>query len=115
MDLGDFIEKLQKKPQSIRVKIMWLGVVVGTTIFFVLWLWSLKTNVVSLSEKNKESSSVFSENWQKVKEDIPTLWQSLGAGIGNVFDSLVNEENIEQSPTQSSYQPESKLPLESEE
>ncbi|MDD2730623.1 MAG: hypothetical protein PHW33_00660 [Candidatus Portnoybacteria bacterium] len=111
--LVDFIEKLQNKPKYIRVQIMWLGVTVCMIVFLFLWLWSLDSITGQARQQKEEKTDDFSQNWQQVKEDIPTLWQSLGAGIGNLMDSInLTEGSPSPAANEENYLPTDKLPLE---
>ncbi len=113
MSLADFIEKIQRKPKYIRVQIMWLGVSACMIIFFVLWLWSLDSATKQARRTEEAKTNDFSQNWQQVKEDIPTLWQSLGAGIGNLFNSINStEEDLSSTASPEASLPADKLPLE---
>ena len=92
MSLVSFIEKLQKKPRHIRIQIMWTGVILSSFIIVAFWLWSL---TISLAESSK-SPVVSDENLQKlneIKKDVPSLWQSLGAGVGNIIDTAKTDFN----------------------
>ena len=89
MSLIDFIEKLQKKPRYIRFQIMWATVVVCMAVIFVFWLWSLSKEM-DLNNKQAQKEVAWGE-WSQIKKDLPSLWQSLGAGIGNVFESIKEE------------------------
>lgn len=112
MSLIDWIEKLQKKPRWVRIQIMWLGVTLCMIVVILFWLWSL-SNLSSVPSKTTQSSE--SELWGalgQIKKDIPTLWQSLGAGISDIFKS-VKEEIAEPSKSPKTEKPsEEKLPIE---
>ncbi len=105
MSLIDFVEKLQKKPRYVRVQIMWLVVGVCMIFIFLGWLWSLtalNTKIISPTDESKSSQG----GWQQFKQDVPTLWSSLSAGIGNIFNSvkegaqqLQNEESVSPTPS----------------
>lgn len=98
MSLVDFITKLQKQPRYIKAQIKWLGVAVFMVILFSCWLWSM-SNVFSSSQNKKEQSDKGLEGLGQLKSDIPTLWQSLGAGIGSVMDTVQGDLNTISSPS----------------
>ncbi|KKS66027.1 MAG: hypothetical protein UV34_C0002G0008 [Parcubacteria group bacterium GW2011_GWB1_42_6] len=87
-----------------------------------IWVFSLDKTIRSASEKGKEidkSGSQIVQGVKGLKKDLPTLWQSLGAGISNILNSGENEIKI--SPGQSaipslrpsvSAPPQEKLPVE---
>lgn len=109
MSLVDFIIKLQKQPKYIRTQIKWVGVTIFMVILFSFWLWSLGT-AVSGQAKNKPSDKGL-ESLDQLKNDLPTLWQSLGAGIGNIWGSIEQDlsnqsidsgqESVSSSPSSS--------------
>ena len=112
MPLIDFIEKLQKKPRYVRVQVMWVAVAVCMFFIFALWLWSLgnlNTSMTKSTDEEKISGTI-----EQFKKDVPTLWQSLGAGIGGVFESV--KQGLENQPANSSPVPQEpgpeRLPIE---
>jgi len=93
MSLISFIEKLQKKPRHIRVQIMWTGVILSSLVVFAFWIWSLS---VSLAESLKTPATISNENSRKLdemKQQVPSLWQSLEAGIGDVINTVKTDLN----------------------
>ena len=113
MSVVSFIEKLQKKPRYVRIQIMWAGVILSSFIVTAFWLWSLS---VSLAESAKAPVSG-GESLQKlnnIRKDVPSLWQSLSAGVGNIVDTAKTDLN-NSAPT-STPSPEAqrtdKLPIE---
>ena len=102
MSFLDFIEKLRKKPRYVRVQIMWLVVGLCMVIIFAAWLWSLDSQIkLSANQTSKEKGIL--ESWGEFKKDIPSLWQSLGAGISNLFKSV--EEELKNSAPAESVMP----------
>jgi hypothetical protein len=89
MSLIDLIEKIQKKPRHVRIQIMWLVVGVCMIFIFFGWFWSLSLNMKIITPTGEAKNS--QESWQQIKQDIPTLWSSLSAGISNVLDSFKQE------------------------
>lgn len=86
MPLIDFIQKLQQKPRYVRVQIMWVGVTVCMTLILVFWIWSLNASLSSVADKQTSpATDNLKESWRQLKTDIPTLWQSMGAGINNIL------------------------------
>jgi hypothetical protein len=98
MSLSDFIERLQNKPRPVKILIMWAGVGICMVGFFVLWITNLNINFRDqkiAEQKNIEQSDSFLE----LKKEMPSLWQSLTAGIGDLFGSE-NKEPENQSGQQ---------------
>lgn len=87
MSIADFIGNLQKKPRHIRLQIMWGGV--AFCMFFVLafWFWSLNDLLMAKNMQGDDGEKIM-QSLDQVKRDVPTLWGSLGAGIGNIVDSI---------------------------
>jgi len=95
VSLIDFIEKLQQKPRHVRVQIMWVSVIVCMTAIFGLWLWSLQNDMTSVARSAQTQNGY--QNLTQLKQDLPSLWQSLGAGVGNVFNSIQDQLNSQPS------------------
>lgn len=95
MSLVGFIEKLQKKPRYIRIQIMWVGAIIGVTIIFIFWLWSL-TSLLSQSTGAKNNDKV-NNGLSEIKKEMPGLWQSLSAGISSVIQTA--KEDLSASPS----------------
>lgn len=85
MNTANFLEKLQKKPRHVRVIIMWTGVAIFMTLLFIFWVWTLGFN--QSVEKNI-SQAQGTKSLDDVTKEIPTLWQSLKAGISDIFDTI---------------------------
>lgn len=67
---------------------MWVGVAIFMTLFLILWaatmdLGQSKNNLVSQNQFEEQGQS-FSE----IKNEIPSLWQSLKASVSGLFESL---------------------------
>ncbi|KKS26537.1 MAG: hypothetical protein UU87_C0001G0052 [Parcubacteria group bacterium GW2011_GWA2_42_11] len=100
MGLIDFIEKLQKKPLYVKTRIMWGGVAICMVAVFLFWFWSLNLTINNQTAKEVKEQGELSKSWEQIKEDVPTLWQSLGAGISNILkEEEANNENIESTLT----------------
>ena len=124
MNLVDFIKKLQRQPRAVRVQIMWLGSIFGIAIIFSLWVWSLGGLLSTQNTAKTASDQQLTDNFNQVKQDLPTLWQSLTAGIGDVTQSIkdgINQMSAAnnsaspapsaQSNVQTSEQPAEQLPV----
>ena len=95
MALSDYLEKIQNKPRPVRVAIMWVGVAIFMTLFLILWAAMAGSGQ---SNENLASENQFSEQAQsfsEVKEEIPSLWQSLKASVSELFESLNQAEQSE--------------------
>ena len=100
MSVINFIEKLQGKPRYVRIQIMWAGVILSSLIIVIFWFWSLRLSL----EASSNAPVLSDENLQKLnemKKEVPGLWQSLGAGIGNIIDMAKTDINSNSAATPS--------------
>ncbi|MFH1385891.1 MAG: hypothetical protein ABIG65_02500, partial [Patescibacteria group bacterium] len=81
-----------------RIKIMWVGAILGSLVIFSFWLWSTAILLAQSPKTNKENDKAF-ESLNEIKKKVPGLWQSLSAGIGNVIDTAKEELNSSPSVT----------------
>ncbi len=89
MSLISFIEKIQKKPRYVRIQILWLVVFVSMFLIVSLWVVSLKqTFPTTIVEKE--------ESFKELKENVPTLIETLRASISGLFDKDEPEEFLKQ-------------------
>ena len=69
-------------------------------LIFTFWIWSLNLSMsVATDKKADAAQEKFFENWNQLKEDAPTLWQSLGAGISNIINTA--KDDLNSSPNSS--------------
>ncbi len=90
MSSVDFLEKLQKLPRYVRIQIMWGATIVCLVVIFCFWIWSLGDLMAESKANSKDGQQIMS-GLSEIGKDVPTLWSTLGAGIGNVYDSVVND------------------------
>jgi len=86
MAFFEFIEKLQQKPRRTRIKIMWLAVFISMLIIIGIWFWSFNSST-EIAGKDHHDLIVpedLSQSIKQFKNDVPTLWQSLKAGMQNL-------------------------------
>lgn len=87
MNLTDFLEKLQQKPRPMRVLIMWIGVAIFMAGFFVLWIATSDFNAdnqkIAVPNGNKIETGI--KSFSEIRKEVPTLWQSLTAGVSDLF------------------------------
>lgn len=74
-----FLHRLREKPESTRVKILWLAVVVSTLIIGGVWLWSLKYTVSKISVP--ETIPAIQETEE---QNLPSLKEVLEEMMGSV-------------------------------
>ncbi len=69
---------------------MWIGVAIFMAGFFILWMVTSDINSGNqkiAEQKDAEGVNSFSE----IKKEIPSLWQSLKASLGDLFESGIRE------------------------
>ena len=81
--MSDFIKKLQKKPRRVRVRILWISVILVMAFIFFFWLNYLKSslNFLSIEQGISESKQSIPSIFGVLKEDFSILKKSLGAGL----------------------------------
>jgi len=84
VSLIDFLEKIQKKPVAVRIRLLWTVVFICMFFIVVSWVYSLKISLDSnlkkdeLSQKEENKSSSFI---QKANKEVTSLKDSLKASI----------------------------------
>ena len=73
----NFIKKIQQKPRSTRVFILWLSVVLVMIVIVAIWLFSF-------------SHSNYSQKTEKgiKKTELPSLFESLGRDFSSLKQQL---------------------------
>jgi hypothetical protein len=66
---------------------MWVGVAIFMTFFLILWMATLDSgqNINTPVSQNQFSSE--SPTFSEIKDQAPSLWQSLKAGIADLLNS----------------------------
>ncbi len=110
MSLTDQLANLQSKPRHVRVKIMWLAAVLGSFLIAGLWLLSLNK---TLTKTQPDDTKTVVQEINQLKQDLPSLWSSLGAGLRNVTGSLEQsfQDLISESPTPDAPKKLERLPV----
>ncbi|MDD5589726.1 MAG: hypothetical protein PHQ47_00955 [Candidatus Portnoybacteria bacterium] len=84
-----FIENLQNKPKHVRIFILWVSVAVSAVFILGFWLFSLDLRIQNHSQTEVAENK---NQLQEIKKNIPTLWQTLKAGISGIFEDATEEE-----------------------
>lgn len=111
MSLSDFVNKLQNQPRHIRVMILWLSVGACMLALFIFWVNTLDLGL-STPAGQPEQALGGEGSLSDIKEEIPSLWQSLKAGVGSLLETINKETKKEESVQveQGSQQQEEVLP-----
>ena len=92
VSLGEFIENLQRKPRYIRVAILWTVVGIFMLGLFVFWINTLDLGMAKPQLQQQKEAMSGEKSLSEIKKEIPSLWQSLKAGAGDLFE-MVNKES----------------------
>jgi len=80
-------------------------------VIFAFWLWSLTVLLTQAPQESGDQEKLV-QSLDQLKKDVPTLWQSLGAGISNVFNTAQEDLGGGQPSASPLSQPElERLPL----
>ena len=90
------VEKIQNKPRSVRVQVLWLSVFICMFLIISLWIVSFKKSS-NLSQSEEESDQT-SQILDQVKKGVPSLKEAFKASIGAFFEEDLGqiEQEIEQ-------------------
>ncbi len=105
----NFLEKLRKRPETEKTAILWAAVVFCLIIIFIIWLWSFNSTIKASLKNPIEQPSQIMGQIDEMKKDLPTLWQSLGAGISNLLN--LGRQEVKYLPENQSVSPDN-LPTE---
>lgn len=104
MSFIDFIEKIQKKPRHVRVRILWVFVFVCSFFVVSFWITSLKYSVTDTSligtknEIGQAKDKVIKDALQKAnittsdEKKTPSLMEALKASVSSFFEEELEEQ-----------------------
>jgi hypothetical protein len=81
MELLEQIEKLQKRPEATRIKILIVSVCVIMTVIILVWIQAMR---YGFPEKNKNKDG----QYDKISEPLKLLWGMAGDSVKNLKDQL---------------------------
>jgi len=87
MKLKDLIKKIQSKPKSTRILILWVATIVIMIIIVFFWLFSFSR---SISKNSEKTTLEFPSLFESMKIDFSVIKQQLDASIKDI-----NQENLE--------------------
>ena len=61
MDLQEKIEKIRQKPEHVRMRYVWGGVVLGMSVAVIVWLFSLSESFRAVTEQNQDEQGALSD------------------------------------------------------
>jgi len=78
MKIKNFIKKIQRKPKSARILILWISTLVAMIIIVAIWFFSFSRGLGEKSEKeNLEIPSLF----ESIKTDFSTFKEQFNEEI----------------------------------
>lgn len=100
--ISQWLSKLQKQPYKVRIRILWITVLIVAFILIVLWFSSLKQKIANLNTKNLLASpeqQTLEESGRYVSaeriETSPSGSSKLFFKINNPTDDILNLPKID--------------------
>jgi len=87
--MKNFVKKIQEKPRSTRVVILWLLTV--TVMFVIVAVWIFSFSTTSKRAKNEIDQAGFPSLFKSIETDFNMFKQGLEANI-NDLKNISNEE-----------------------
>ncbi len=72
MSISDKIENIRRQPEHIRLRYVWLGVIVSMIFIVIIWIFSLQETFKNSAPEFEESASLKSQ-WESAKENMPSI------------------------------------------
>lgn len=72
MSISNKIENIRRQPEHIRLRYVWLGVIVSMIFIVIIWIFSLQETFRNSAPKPEESASLKSQ-WESAKENMPSI------------------------------------------
>jgi len=88
---------------------MWTAVSICMLGLFIFWIKTLDFGL-SAPAKQQDQTSGNEKSISDIKEEIPSLWQSLKAGAGDLFETINKESKKEGSNVEPSGQQQEEVP-----
>jgi len=79
-----FVEKLQKKPKTMRVLILWLATGLVMIIIIIVWIFSFSQNSKSSEEKKNAEATELPSLFKSIGKDFSIFKQSLEASLKDI-------------------------------
>ena len=88
----NFIKKIQQKPRSTRVFILWLSVVLVMIVIIAIWLFSFSYSNYSQKTEKGIKRTELPSLFESIKRDFSSFRQGLEASLKNI-----NLEKLEEN------------------
>jgi len=90
--------RIKKIPERTRKKILVISLIIAAIIVSVLWFFSLKINLNSITPKPKDTQ------WEKIKNDLNNIFDKIGENVNEAKDNL-QKNQIATTTTESEATP----------
>jgi len=79
--MKNFIKKIQKKPRSTRLLILWLASFLVMVIIIIIWLFSFSRNLTFQEPTKEVENSNLPSLFESIGKDFSIFKQKLEAGL----------------------------------
>ncbi|MBA7638480.1 hypothetical protein ES703_46136 [subsurface metagenome] len=86
-----FIEKLQKKPRSARLLILWLTTFLAMLIIIIIWLFGFSRDLAFKETEKENEAENFPSLFESIKKDLSIFKQGLEASLKSI-NLEINEQ-----------------------
>ena len=74
MNINKKIEEIRNKPESVRMKYVWISVFISMLLIFSIWVLSIMVMLKKdAPAKTKTNLPNFSNEFQKIKDSAPSI------------------------------------------
>ena len=95
--LKKFLDNLQKKPEKVRKKILWLSVAFLGVCIFLIWLFVFPHESTVPPEKSREAREKIEKSKQEIKEITDKVnFSNISSDIKEATQEIINENKKEE-------------------
>jgi hypothetical protein len=90
MSINKKIEEIRCKPEHIRIRYVWAGVLITMLFIVIIWLFSLGESFENFSSSTSDARYL-KDQWNNTKENMPSIeefMKSSGKELENETESL---------------------------
>ncbi len=92
MSISDKIEEIRKKPEHIRLRYVWAGVLITMLFIVIIWFLSLQEMIKKFSPPT-ENTEYLEDQWKKTKENMPSIEEFM-KGTEKELENEIKSPNI---------------------
>lgn len=89
---NNFIKKIQQKPRSVRLFILWLSTALVMIMIIAIWLFSFSRSLHSGKTKEEAKKTNLPSLFESMRRDFSTFKQELEASLKNINLKENNEK-----------------------